>query len=170
MRQILIGSEGTIGIITSITLKLRKAPESRRYVGVIFKTFAEGIEAVRSMMQNEIVPNVIRLSDPNETRASMALASHDRGSLVERIGMWYLRRSGYFGSESVVLILGFEGSPAWIDFERKRALTTCKSLRGFSLGSGVGMTWFKERFDLPYLRDKLMGMQMLVDTLETATT
>jgi alkyldihydroxyacetonephosphate synthase len=170
LRQILIGSEGTLGVITSITLKLRKAPESRRYVGVLFKTFAEGIEAIRSMMQKEIVPNVIRLSDPNETKASMALATHESSSLVEWIGTWYLQRRGYFGSESVVMILGFEGSPDWVKFERQRALATCKSLGGFSVGSGVGRTWFKERFDLPYLRDKLLGMQVLVDTLETATT
>jgi alkyldihydroxyacetonephosphate synthase len=170
LRQILIGSEGTIGVITSVTLKLRKAPQSRSYVGVLFKTFADGIEAVRSMMQNEIVPNVIRLSDPNETKASLALASHDGGSLVERIGAWFLRKRGYFGSDSVLMILGFEGSRAWVDFERKRALAICKSFSGFSVGSGPGRTWHKERFDLPYLRDKLLGMQVLVDTLETATT
>jgi alkyldihydroxyacetonephosphate synthase len=170
LRQILIGSEGTIGVITSITLKLRKAPESRSYVGVLFKTFADGIEAIRSMMQKEIVPNIVRLSDPNETKASMALASSGGSSLVERIGTWYLRRSGYFGDESVVMILGFEGSPEWVKFERKRALDTCRSFGGFSVGSGVGGTWFKERFELPYLRDKLLGMQVLVDTLETATT
>jgi alkyldihydroxyacetonephosphate synthase len=169
LRQILIGSEGTIGAITSVTLKLRKLPHSRRYVGVLFKTFAAGIEACRSMMQNEIVPNVVRLSDPNETKASMALASHDGGSLVERIGTLYLRKSGYFGSESTVMILGFEGSPGWVSFERNRALATCKSAGGFSVGSGPGRTWFKERFDLPYLRDTLMGMGVLVDTLETAT-
>jgi len=168
--QILVGSEGTIGAITSVTLKLRKAPQSRSYVGVLFKTFTDGIEAVREMMQKEIIPNVIRLSDPNETKASLALASHNHGSLIERIGTWYLTRRGYFGSEGVVLILAFEGSPEWVDFERKRALATCRSFGGFSAGSGPGRIWYKERFDLPYLRDKLMGMGVLADTLETATT
>ena len=170
LRQILVGSEGTMGAITSVTLKLRKAPESTSYVGVLFKTFTEGIEAVRSMMQNEIVPNIVRLSDPNETRASLALASYEGGSLIERIGMWYLRKRGYFGNDSVVMVLGFEGSPEWVGFERKRALATCKSFGGFSVGSSPGRTWFRERFELPYLRDKLIGMQVLVDTLETATT
>jgi len=168
--QILVGSEGTIGVITSVTLKLRKAPQSRSYVGVLFKTFTDGIDAVREMMQKEIVPNVTRLSDPNETKASLALASHNGGSLVERVGTWYLTRRGYFGSEGVVMILAFEGSPEWVDFERRRALAACRSYGGFSAGSDPGRTWHKERFDLPYLRDKLMGMGILVDTLETATT
>ena len=168
--QILVGSEGTIGVITSATLKLRKTPESRSYIGVLFKTFTDGIEAVREMLQKEIVPNVIRLSDPNETRASLALASSDGGSLIERVGTWYLKRSGYFGSEGVVMILLFEGSPEWVDFEHRRALATCRSHGGFSAGSGPGRTWYKERFELPYLRDEVMGMGVLVDTLETATT
>jgi alkyldihydroxyacetonephosphate synthase len=170
LRQILIGSEGMIGVITRVTLKVRKGPRSRSYVGVLFKTFAEGVEAARSMLQNDIVPNVIRLSDENETRASMALASRRRGSLVERVGTWFLLRRGYLGSESAVMILAFEGAPEWVSFERKRALTACKSFGGFSVGSGPGKTWHDERFDLPYLRDKLIGMGILVDTLETATT
>jgi alkyldihydroxyacetonephosphate synthase len=170
LRQILIGSEGMIGVITRVTLKVRKAPRSRSYVGVLFKTFAEGVEAARSMLQNDIVPNVIRLSDENETRASVALASRHRGSLVERIGTWFLLRRGYLGSESAVMILAFEGASEWVSFERKRALTACKSFGGFSVGSGPGKTWHDERFYLPYLRDKLIGMGILVDTLETATT
>jgi alkyldihydroxyacetonephosphate synthase len=68
------------------------------------------------------------------------------------------------------MILAFEASPEWVSFERKRALATCRSFGGFSVGSGPGRTWHKERFDLPYLRDKLLGMGVLVDTLETATT
>jgi alkyldihydroxyacetonephosphate synthase len=100
----------------------------------------------------------------------MLLASHDKGSIVERIGSWFLRKRGYIGSDSALMILAFEGSPEWVSFERKRALATCKSFDGFSVGSGPGRTWHKERFDLPYLRDKLLGMGVLVDTLETATT
>ena len=170
LRQILVGSEGSIGVITSATLKVRKAPRFRSYAGVLFKRFADGIEAVRSMLQSDIVPNVVRLSDPNETRASMALASHDGSSIAERIGTWFLRNRGYFGNDSVVMILAFNGPPEWVDFERRRALVTCKSFGGFSVGSGPGRMWYEERFDLPYLRDKLLGMGVLVDTLETATT
>lgn len=170
LRQILIGSEGMLGVITSVTLKLRKAPRSRSYLGVLFKTFSEGVEAARSMLQNDIVPNVIRLSDQNETLASLALASRDGGSTVERIGTWFLRSRGYLGSETAVMILAFEGSSEWVSFERKRALAACKSFGGFSAGSGPGRAWHNERFDLPYLRDKLMEIGVLVDTLETATT
>jgi alkyldihydroxyacetonephosphate synthase len=170
IREIVVGSEGSIGVITAVTLRVRKAPGSQSYRGVVFKNFEDGVEAVRTMIQNDIVPNVVRLSDSNETAASLALARRTGGSYVERIGAWFLKKRGYLDTSSALMILGFEGSHEWVRFERKRALAKCKHLRGFSLGEGVGRTWYKERFDLPYLRDELMKMGLLVDTLETATT
>ena len=170
IREILVGSEGTMGLITSVTLRLRKAAESKSYIGVIFRNFEDGIEAVRSMLQKDIVPNVIRLSNPSETELSIAMASRNGASYVEKIGMWYLKKRGYLGSNCAVMILGFEGPRERVRFERKLALASCRPFGGFSLGQGPGRTWYKERFELPYLRDELMKMRILVDTLETATT
>jgi alkyldihydroxyacetonephosphate synthase len=170
IRQILVGSEGSLGVITAVTLRLRKAPESKSYLAVVFRDFEGGIEAVRTMIQNDIVPNVIRLSNSNETDASMALARRDDGSYVERIALWYLQKRGYLDTKRALMILGFEGSQEWVSFERKRALANCKRFGGLRLGEGPGKTWYKERFELPYLRDELMKMGVLVDTLETAMT
>ena len=170
LREIVIGSEGSIGVITAVTLRVRKAPASKSYRGVIFRNFEDGIEAVRTMIQNDIVPNMVRLSDSSETAASLALARRNGGSFVERVGTWFLKKRGNLGASSALMILGFEGSHEWVKFERKRALANCRQFRGFSLGEGVGRTWYKERFELPYLRDELMKMGLLIDTLETATT
>jgi alkyldihydroxyacetonephosphate synthase len=169
IREIVVGSEGTIGIITAVTLKLRKAPASQSYLGVMFKKFEDGVEAARAMIQNDIVPNVIRLSDSSETAASLAL-SRTNMSFVESVGAWLLKSRGYLNNSSAVMILGFEGSNDWIRFERRRALAKCRQYRGFPLGEGVGRSWHREHFELPYLRDELMKMGLLVDTLETATT
>ena len=170
IRQILIGSEGSIGVITSVTLRLRKAPESRSYLGIMFRNFEDGIEAVRTMIQMDIVPNVIRLSNGHETEASIALASHNDASYARKMGLWFLKRRGYLEGNSALMILGFEGRDEWVRFERKRAIRNCKQFGGFYLGEGTGRTWYNERFELPYLREELMKKGILVDTLETATT
>jgi alkyldihydroxyacetonephosphate synthase len=170
IRQILVGSEGALGLITSVTLKLRKAPASKSYLGVIFRDFEDGVEGVRTMIQKDIVPNVIRLSNPSETEVSIALARRKDGSYVEKIGAWFLKKRGYLGSNGALMILGFEGSTERVRFERNLALASCRPFGGFSLGEGPGRTWYKERFELPYLRDELLKMGILVDTLETSTT
>ena len=170
IREIVLGSEGSIGIMTAVTLRVRKVPASKSYRGVMFTSFEDGIEAVRTMIQDDVTPNVVRLSDPNETAASVALARRNDGSFVERVGAWFLKKRGYLGVRNALMILGFEGSHEWVKFERKRALANCSRFRGFSLGEGVGQTWYNERFELPYLREELMKMGLLIDTLETATT
>ena len=170
IREILVGSEGTIGLITSVTLRLRKAPELRSYRGILFRNFDDGVEAVRTMIQKDIVPNVIRLSNPSETEVSIALGSRNSSSTVEKVGIWFLRNRGYFGPNGSLMILGFEGSQERVRFERNLALASCKAFGGFSLGEGTGRMWYRERFELPYLRDELLRMGLLVDTLETATT
>jgi len=94
LKQVLVGSEGSIGIITSVTLRLRKAAATSNYSGIIFRNFQDALEAIRTMIQEDIVPNVIRLSDPSETEASMALAARDDEPLLERVGLWFLRKRG----------------------------------------------------------------------------
>jgi alkyldihydroxyacetonephosphate synthase len=136
----------------------------------LFRSFEDGIETVRTMIQNDVVPNVVRLSNPSETAASLAMARRDTEPLVQRVGVWFLKKRGYLDTNSSLMILGFEGSVEWVRFERKRALAYCKQFHGFSLGEGVGRAWRKEHFELPYLREELMKMAALVDTLETATT
>jgi alkyldihydroxyacetonephosphate synthase len=170
IRQVLVGTEGAIGLITNVTLRLRKAPEWKSYRGIIFRNFEDGLEAVRIMIQNDIVPNVIRLSNPSETEVAIAMARGNTVSTFEKIGTWFLRNRGYLGTNGSLMILGFEGSREHVKFERNLALANCKAFGGFSLGEGPGRTWYKERFELPYLRDELLKMGVLVDTLETATT
>ena len=89
LRELVVGSEGVLGVITEATLRVRPAPEQRRYEGWSFRSFAEGCEAFRVMEQAGRVAGRRRLSDEEETRLSMALASS--GSRAERLGSAYLR-------------------------------------------------------------------------------
>jgi len=50
------------------------------------------------------------------------------------------------------------------------ALCICRRHGGLDLGRSIGKTWLRERFALPYLRDTFLGLGLMVDTLETATT
>jgi alkyldihydroxyacetonephosphate synthase len=123
-------------------------------------------------MQTGLIPTMMRLSDPDETRVSLALSSQPRGfiqSLTNRFGMWMLRQLGYLSPHASVMILGNEGTHDSVKAERQAAVSACKRNGAFRIGSGVGKTWLNERFELPYLRDVLLDHSIMVDTLETAT-
>jgi alkyldihydroxyacetonephosphate synthase len=166
LRDLVVGSEGVLGVITSATLRVRPAPERRRYEGWSFRDFAEGVEALRVMEQADASPDVARLSDEHETRMSLALASS--GSRIERLGRAYLRARGHEGG--CLAIMGFDGDPDDVERRRVRSAALLRAGGGLALGSRPGEAWLRGRFAAPYLRDHLLDRGVMVETLETATT
>lgn len=166
LRELLVGSEGTLGVITEATLSVRPLPEERRYEGWSFHSFGEGVEAFRGMEQAEASPDVARLSDEEETRLTMALASS--GSAAERAGKAYLRVRGHEGG--CLAIVGFEGDSREVSRRRSRVRGLLKAGGGLQLGERPGRAWLRGRFAGPYLRDTLLDRGVFVETLETATT
>ncbi len=164
LRQTLVGSEGTLGVITELSLRVREAPRERIYEGVFFEDFATGTEALRELAQRGASPDVARLSDEPETRMSLALAGS--GGLKGRIGRLYLGARGY--REGCLAIVGFEGEEGAAAARRRRALALLRGHGGLAIGGAPGRAWLAGRFAAPYLRDELLTHGVLVETLETA--
>ncbi len=165
LRGLVVGSEGTLGVITELALRVRTAPAASAYEGVFFADFATGCAALRSLARAHALPDVARLSDEAETRMSMALAGGD--SLKERLGRAYLGARGYSGG--CLAILGFDGEQHEVAARRRRALRLMRHGGGLAVGSSPGKAWRHGRFAAPYLRDELLGAGVMVETLETAT-
>lgn len=166
LRELAIGSEGVLGVIPDVTVRVRPAPRVRRYEAWMAESFEAGAEIVRALAQGPGLPEVIRVSDEEETEGTLAL-SGPRG-LSGRVFDNYLgvrkRRGG------ALVIVGFEGDEE--STARRRALTV-RTLRGGGaayLGQAAGNAWEHGRFQGPYLRDTLMGMGAMVETLETSHT
>ena len=165
LRRLLVGSEGTLGVIDELTLRVRPAPRERVYEGVFFADFAAGVEALRELAQQRACPDVARLSDEAETRMSLALAG--AGGVKGRLGRAYVGLRGY--GEGCLAILGFEGEAEEVAARRKRALDLARRGGGLAVGRSPGEAWRKGRFSAPYLRDELLTQGVMVETLETAT-
>jgi alkyldihydroxyacetonephosphate synthase len=166
LRRLLVGSEGTLGVISELTLRVRSAPRERVYEGVFFADFAAGVEALRELAQQRACPDVARLSDEAETRMSLALAG--AGGVKGRLGRAYIGLRGY--REGCLAILGFEGEAEEVAARRKRALELVHRSGGLAVGRSPGEAWRKGRFSAPYLRDELLTQGVMVETLETATS
>jgi alkyldihydroxyacetonephosphate synthase len=165
LRELVVGSEGTLGVISELSLRVRAAPTERVYEGVFFETFAAGVQALRTLAQADAAPAVARLSDEAETRMSLALAGS--GGVKGRLGRAYLGARGY--REGCLAILGFEGAADDVAHRRRRALELVRVHGGLKVGRSPGEAWSKARFSAPYLRDELLTHGVMVETLETAT-
>ena len=166
LREMVLGSEGTLGVITEVSCRVRPAPERRVYEGWIAADFAGGCEIVRDLAQGHEAPDVLRLSDEEETRISLAMSGTEglqRRALDAYLGL--RRRRG-----GCLMICGWEGEPGSV--RRRRSLARRRLRRGGAvpLGRSAGRSWERSRYQGPYLRDELLGLGVFVETLETAHT
>jgi alkyldihydroxyacetonephosphate synthase len=166
LRETIVGSEGTLGVIPDVTVRVRPAPAIRRYEAWMAASFEAGAEIVRTLAQGPGLPDIVRVSDEEETQGSLAL-SGPRGVQGRLFG-------GYLGLRrrrgGVLVIVGHEGDEESV--ARRRALSV-RALRAGGaayLGQGAGASWEHGRYQGPYLRDTLMGMGAIVETLETSHT
>jgi alkyldihydroxyacetonephosphate synthase len=163
LRELALGSEGTLGVITEVTARVRIAPETTRYEAWIAPDFESGCELVRSLAQSDILPDVIRLSDREETRLSLAMAGDGLGRRALDAYLRVRRRA-----DGCIVICGWEGEREAV--ARRRALAA-RVLRGdgaAALGRAPGEAWRRGRYDGPYLRDALLEAGYMAETLETA--
>ena len=165
LRSLVVGSEGVFGVITEVTVRVRVQPERRVYEGWFFRSFADGVAALRALAQERVAPDVVRLSDEEETRVTLALAGGG-GGLKRRLGALVMRVRGYTGG--CLVVVGWEGTPTSVTARRGASSRVLRRCGGLRLGEGVGRAWERGRFDGPYLRDELMDRGVFVETLETA--
>jgi alkyldihydroxyacetonephosphate synthase len=169
LRRLVVGSEGTLGVIAELDLRVRPAPHYRRYEGAFFEDFAAGVGALRALAQERVAPAVARLSDEAETRMSLAQAAAGEDGLRAmrgRLGRAYLGLRGY--RAGCMAILGFEGALEECERRRERALELVRGHGGLPVGPAPGEAWRAQRFAAPYLRDELLTHGVMVETLETA--
>jgi alkyldihydroxyacetonephosphate synthase len=166
LRRVVVGSEGVLGAITRVAVRVRPAPEVTRYEGWMFPSFGAGAEALRHLEQGGGSPDLTRLSDEAETRLGLAMSGL-RGVRATALQA-YLRTRGVAGG--ALAIVGWAGPDEAVRVRREAAVEALRDAGGVALGQPAGRAWVRSRFQGPYVRDELMDRGVLVETLETATT
>jgi alkyldihydroxyacetonephosphate synthase len=163
LRDLLIGSEGAFGVLTEVTLRIRRLPPEQRYEAWFVRSFGDGWEVLRALEQADASPDIARLSDETETGMALALAGRD--GVKALLGSAVLKARGF--SEGCLLILGWEHD---VVDRRAEAAKRLRAGGAMAAGRAPGEAWLKSRYAGPHLRDDLLDRGVLVETLETATT
>lgn len=153
LRQLVLGSEGVFGVITSVQLRIRPVPTTRVFDAWRFASFADGATALRRLAQDGPLPTVLRLSDEVETALNLADPA-GAGSEAD-------------GGPGCLVVAGYEGAADEVARRRDAASAVLTDVGGNALGDGPGEAWRTGRFAGPYLRDPLLDAGVLVETLET---
>ncbi|MFO7951599.1 MAG: FAD-binding oxidoreductase [Bacillota bacterium] len=144
--HLMLGSEGTLGIITAATLRIWPLPEKRHTVTYTFDKLEDGLEAIRKFMRAGTSPAVVRLYDPQET-----------GNHFPELG-----------DKVCALILLIEGAAKIVEAEAAVIDDCALSLGAKNVGSEPVEHWLEKRYNIS-VASMLFQKGAVLDTIEVTT-
>jgi alkyldihydroxyacetonephosphate synthase len=150
LTQLYLGSEGTLGVITKVTLKIHPIPEVRRFHAFLFKNMHEALTAGAEIMRCRLRPCVIRLYDEPET-----------AKLIKRV-LGIDRQGAY-------LVFGFDGAADMVKLELEQAIRICQRQNPEDLGEELGQAWWDHRYKFFY-PPYMFQLPQAFGTLDTVAT
>jgi alkyldihydroxyacetonephosphate synthase len=151
LRQLFIGSEGTLGIIAEATLRLFPIPEHRHFRSISFPDVHSGIEAIRKIFRVGILPSVVRLYDPED--AALSFSMHFE-----------------FEEGHCMLLLAFEGDLKKVEIDEQQSVQICLDEGGTDRGDGPSKRWWEHRYDMYYPTRLTTGGYAIGDTIDIVAT
>jgi alkyldihydroxyacetonephosphate synthase len=170
-RQWIIGSEGTLGIITSAVVKLFPLPQEQRYGSLLFRRFEDGLAFMYDLAQEDRPPASVRLMDNLQFQFGQALkpAPPWAKKMKSRAEKWLVTGPlGFDPDEMVAVTLVFEGTREEVERQERQVYRLAKRHRGFKGGAENGKRGYRLTFGIAYIRDFVLRHGIVGESFETS--
>jgi len=142
--QMAMGSEGTLGVITEVIMRLRPVPAARVYGSVVFGNFGQGIRAMREIARVGCQPASIRLMDPIQFQFGQALKPESENPVKDELfgamqKAYLFNYKGLNPEKMCAATLVFEGSPSDIRQQERQLYDICSKYGGIKGGPDNGL-------------------------------
>lgn len=172
VREMVLGSEGRLGIITQAWMQVHKLAPVREVQAYFYPNYEAGLKAAELIAHSDVRPMMLRVSDANETKFSMAngsksssKVSHYSNKAVQKL----MEAKGWDLDQICISFVGFEGSAVHVRYAKGAVNRIVRSQGGMNVGKGPGTLFDQKKYDIPYIRDFLLNMGVPADVSETAT-
>ncbi len=164
IREMFLGSEGRMGIITEVKVRVTPLPEEEYFRVIFFPSWVEGMATAKTLVQQKTQLSMVRLSNQMETISLLHM-----GNDAETVSALDAELAAQgIGDSKVMMTVGITGSSAQCEASLKQLVDYCDSNQGVMVSHEFGERWAHGRFRAPYLREPLAMGGYAVDTMETA--
>lgn len=166
LREIVLGSEGRMGAITEVKLRVTPLPEHESFHVAFVPDWEAGMTLVRQLAQGKVQLSMMRLSNAAETAAHLALGGeHPLFDLYDR----FIGLLGCKDGTRCMFTYGVTGTRRQTAFAQREVRRALRQAGGTALAHGfMGRIWAHSRFRSPYFRNGLWDHGYSVDTFETS--
>ena len=171
VREMVLGSEGRLGIITSAWVNVHRMPEVREIQAYFYPNYAAGLNACRQIIESDAEVMMARVSDALETQYIMANGKQGSkiSSLVSKGIQKIMLQKGWDLEQIAMSFVGFEGSPSHVRYMKGIVGKIVRDNGGMGVGKGPGALYDQKKYDTPYLRDFMLDRGLICDVSETTT-
>ncbi len=163
IRQVVLGSEGRMGILSRAVVRVHPIPQEEKFQAVFFPHWEAGAAAAREIVQAGVNVSMLRLADKHETETTLKLSGKEGLVNFAKNGLKLIG----VGDERCLMIYGLTGSEDECQQAYWQVQVFCRKYGGFAVNMVIGDMWRKTRFTTPYLRNTLWDRGYALDTLET---
>merc|ERR1712137_903178 len=172
IHEMILGSEGILGVITEVTVKLQPLPQAREYGSIVFPNFESGVRFMREVALLRAAPVSIRLMDNTQFQMGQCLSPEDPskfGWLTDSLKKLYLTKWAKFDLEEITACtVMFEGPKKQIDEQQKTIYALADKHKGINAGQTNGRKGYFLTFMIAYLRDYSFCYYLIGESFETA--
>ncbi|XP_018413584.1 PREDICTED: alkyldihydroxyacetonephosphate synthase, peroxisomal isoform X2 [Nanorana parkeri] len=168
----IMGSEGTLGVVTEVTIKIRPLPEYQKYGSVVFPDFEQGVACLREVARQRCAPASIRLMDNAQFQFGHALKPQVASiftSFLDGLKKFYITKfKGFDPNRLCVATLLFEGDREKVLQHEKQVYDIAAKFGGLAAGEDNGQRGYMLTFVIAYLRDLGMDYYLIGESFETS--
>lgn len=172
IHHFILGSEGTIGVVTEVTFKICEKPPYKCFGSVVFPTFEVGVKCMREITKQKYGVASMRLVDNKQFVISQGFKKGHLTiwrKLTDQIKHLYITSwKGFHPDEVCAMTLVFEGTKEEVKVQEKRVYQIATDHGGFSGGAANGLYGYMLTLTVAYMRDFGMEYSCIGESMETA--